>query len=265
MSTDTAFVLGMLALVGPRFPDRLRASMLTVTVVDDIVALVVIALVYTEHLRWMPLLIGTRTIRVHARDSSHSAAEPHAVVRGIRCRDLARALQVRRRSGRRWSRARPPYLCLFSEPADPRPATEGFRLSGTANSTASPPARASVDAAISPNDRLQHGPLRGPLTSSSRCSRSPTPGIPISRHFLSTAYKSPITLGIVVGYVLGKPRYRGRSWLVTAVTATAVAAPVGWAAVAGAGTIVGIGFTVSLLIASLAFTGTHLRRPRPAC
>ena len=39
MSTDTAFALGMLALVGPRFPDRLRAFLLTVVVVDDIVAI----------------------------------------------------------------------------------------------------------------------------------------------------------------------------------------------------------------------------------
>src|SRR5205823_5486811 len=56
MSTDTAFALGLLALVGPRFPDRLRAFMLTVVVVDDIVALVVIATVYTDTLRVVPLL-----------------------------------------------------------------------------------------------------------------------------------------------------------------------------------------------------------------
>ena len=56
MSTDTAFALGLLALVGPRFPDRLRAWMLTVVVVDDILALVVIATVYTETLDLWPLL-----------------------------------------------------------------------------------------------------------------------------------------------------------------------------------------------------------------
>src|SRR5919199_3855738 len=48
MSTDTAFALGMLVLVGPRFPARLRAFMLTVVVVDDIVALVVIAVAYSS-------------------------------------------------------------------------------------------------------------------------------------------------------------------------------------------------------------------------
>jgi Na+/H+ antiporter NhaA len=58
MSTDTAFVLGLLALVGPRFPDRLRAFLLTVAVVDDIVALVVIATVYTDTLRVGPLLVA---------------------------------------------------------------------------------------------------------------------------------------------------------------------------------------------------------------
>jgi Na+/H+ antiporter NhaA len=56
MSTDTAFALGLLALVGPRFPDRLRAYALTVLVVDDLASLVVIATVYTESLKVAPLL-----------------------------------------------------------------------------------------------------------------------------------------------------------------------------------------------------------------
>ncbi len=58
MSTDTAFALGMLALVGPRFSDRLRAFMLTVVVVDDIVALVVIATVYSGSVRMTPLFVA---------------------------------------------------------------------------------------------------------------------------------------------------------------------------------------------------------------
>src|SRR2546426_398556 len=56
MSTDTAFALGLLALVGPRLPDRLRAFMLTVVVVDDIVALVVIATVYSGSLHLVALV-----------------------------------------------------------------------------------------------------------------------------------------------------------------------------------------------------------------
>ena len=58
MSTDTAFALGLLALVGPRFPARLRAFMLTIAVVDDIVALIVIAVFYSEDIEPRPLIVG---------------------------------------------------------------------------------------------------------------------------------------------------------------------------------------------------------------
>jgi len=56
MSTDTAFALGLLALVGRRLPERLRAFILTLVVVDDILALVVIATVYTERVKASALL-----------------------------------------------------------------------------------------------------------------------------------------------------------------------------------------------------------------
>src|SRR5438067_403403 len=58
MSTDTAFALGMLALVGRRFPQSLRAFILTVAVVDDLVAFVVIATAYTSSIRMVPLIVG---------------------------------------------------------------------------------------------------------------------------------------------------------------------------------------------------------------
>src|SRR3954463_11801302 len=56
MSTDTAFALGLLTLVGRRAPDRLRAFMLTVVVADDLLALVVIALVYSDSIDVVPLI-----------------------------------------------------------------------------------------------------------------------------------------------------------------------------------------------------------------
>ena len=58
MSTDTAFALGLLALVGPRFPQRLRAYLLTIAVVDDVLALLVIATVYTEEVEVTALLVA---------------------------------------------------------------------------------------------------------------------------------------------------------------------------------------------------------------
>jgi Na+/H+ antiporter NhaA len=58
MSTDTAFALGLLALFGSRFPDRLRAFMVTMVVLDDLVALIVIATVYTEDLSISALVVA---------------------------------------------------------------------------------------------------------------------------------------------------------------------------------------------------------------
>src|SRR5438270_355160 len=58
MSTDTAFALGMLALVGRRFPQSLRAFILTVAVVDDLVAFVVIATVYSHSIAVGALFAG---------------------------------------------------------------------------------------------------------------------------------------------------------------------------------------------------------------
>ncbi len=59
MSTDTAFALGALALVGgSRLPDRVRTYLLTFSVVDDLGGLAVIAIFYSSDVRWLPLLIG---------------------------------------------------------------------------------------------------------------------------------------------------------------------------------------------------------------
>jgi protein-disulfide isomerase len=88
-------------------------------------------------------------------------------------------------------------------------------------------------------------------------------GIAIDGDFLSRAYSSPITLGIVVAYILGKPvGVAGVSWLVTVLSRGKLRPPVGWAATIGGGAIAGIGFTVSLLIASLAFHGVELREAK---
>src|SRR5262249_35782997 len=58
MSTDTAFALGMLALVGPSFPDRLRGFMLTIIVVDDVASLLVIGFAYSGTIDVTALLIA---------------------------------------------------------------------------------------------------------------------------------------------------------------------------------------------------------------
>jgi len=88
-------------------------------------------------------------------------------------------------------------------------------------------------------------------------------GIAIDGGFLHRAFTSPITLGILFGYVVGKPAgIVGTSWLVTRLSHGRLRPPVGWAAVAGGGTIAGVGFTVSLLVATLAFTGPQLEEAK---
>jgi protein-disulfide isomerase len=84
-------------------------------------------------------------------------------------------------------------------------------------------------------------------------------GIVLNGGFLAKAYTSPVTLGIVAGYLVGKPLgTAGCAWLVTKLSHGRARPSVGWGAVVGAGTVAGIGFTVSLLIASLALHGTDL-------
>jgi protein-disulfide isomerase len=88
-------------------------------------------------------------------------------------------------------------------------------------------------------------------------------GIAIKGDFLAAAYTSPVTLGILVGYVAGKPiGIVGASWLLSVLSRGRLRPPVGWGAVTLAGTTAGIGFTVSLLVATLAFRGVQLEQAK---
>jgi protein-disulfide isomerase len=112
---------------------------------------------------------------------------------------------------------------------------------------------------LSPNDRLQR--IYHPWTSYVIVPMFglANAGIAIDGGFLAHAFTTPVTLGILLGYVLGKPiAIVGVSWLMSRLTGGRTRPAVGWAAVLGSGTIAGVGFTVSLLIATLAFRGPQL-------
>jgi Na+/H+ antiporter NhaA len=263
MSTDTAFALGLLAVVGPRFPDRLRALMLTIVVVDDLVAVVVMATVYTDDVDATALVVAlafyAAVLAAHRLGVRHGAVyfvlglgmwvatlesgvEP--VIVGLAMGLLAYAYPAPRSQLERTSER----FRAFREQPTPELARS---------------LRADVRSAISPNERLQL--LYHPWTSYAIVPlfALANAGIKIDAAFLKEAFTSPITLGILVGYVVGKPvGIVGSSWLVTRLSRGRVQLPVGWAAVAGGGTIAGIGFTVSLLVATLAFTGTQLEEAK---
>ncbi|HEV8178939.1 MAG TPA: Na+/H+ antiporter NhaA [Gaiellaceae bacterium] len=259
MSTDTAFALGLLALVGPGLPDRLRAYLLTVAVVDDIVALLVIAIAYSGPISIVPLVVGlglfgcillVRAADIHfgpiyfvlgtAVWVAFFKAGVDPVVAGLMGGVIALAYPAQR--------------------SDLERASDLFRLfreqpTGDLSRTA----RSAVRAAVSPNERLQA--LWHPWTSYAIVPlfALANAGVHLSAGFLNTAYTSPVTLGILLGYVIGKPvGIVGATWLATRVSRGRVRPPVGWGSVAGAGTIAGIGFTVSILIADLAFHGKDL-------
>jgi Na+/H+ antiporter NhaA len=263
MSTDTAFALGLLALVGPRFPDRLRAFMLTVAVVDDIVSVIVIATVYTENLHIGPLLVAT----------AFFAGIPVARTLGSRAGVVCGALGTAAWVALLKSGVEPVVvglatgLVVYAYPA-PRSslerATERFReFREQPTAETARVAGLELRSATSPNERLQQ--MFHPWTSYVIVPlfAVANAGIAINGAFLTRAFSSPITLGILCGYVVGKPLgILGSSWLVTRLSGGRLRPPVGWAAVAGGGTIAGVGFTIALLVATLAFDGRRLEEAK---
>jgi Na+/H+ antiporter NhaA len=263
MATDTAFALGALALVGRSLPDRVRTYLLTFSVVDDLAGIAIIAIVYSERVRVVPLAFGIGIL----------AAVVAISVRGVRYGQVYLLLGIAAWVAFYKSGVDPVLVGLvlgllsYAHPATRtslEQASEAFRMfreQPTAELAAS--AREGVRTAISPNDRLAQifhpwtSYLIVPLFALANA------GIPINGSFLARAYSSPVTLGIVFGYLVGKPvGTAGAAWLVFRLSGGRLRPPVGWGAVAGAGTVAGIGFTVSLLIASLALSGTSLAQAK---
>jgi Na+/H+ antiporter NhaA len=259
MSTDTAFALGLLALVGTGLPDRLRAYLLTVAVVDDIVALLVIAIAYSGSISTVALVIGLGLfgciLAIRAADVHFGPlyfllgtgvwvalfkAGVDPVVAGLLGGVIALAYPAQRSDLERAS----DLFRLFRE----QPTGDLART-----------ARGALRSAVSPNERLQT--LWHPWTSYAIVPlfALANAGVHLSSGFLATAFSSRVTLGILFGYVVGKPiGIAGSTWLAARLSGGRLRPPVGWASVACAGTIAGIGLTVSLLIASLAFHGAAL-------
>jgi Na+/H+ antiporter NhaA len=259
MSTDTAFALGLLALAAPRGSTRLRVFLLTLAVVDDLCALIVIATAYSEHvsLTALAIAIGLFGVLIALRYAPVGRSAAAAVVAtaiwvamfksGIHPTIAGLAIGL-------VTSAYPPSR------GDLERASETFRefreqptpeLARTAQLT--------LSSAISANERLQY--RLHPWTSYAIVPvfALANAGITFSGGLLGDAVRSPVTLGIVIGYVVGKPAgIVGASWLATRRVFGGQRLPVSWPGLGGIGAVAGIGFTVSLLISSLAFEGRLL-------
>ncbi|RZB19279.1 Na+/H+ antiporter NhaA [Streptomyces sp. F001] len=259
MSTDTAFALGMLAVVGRRMPQGLRVFILTLTVVDDFLALGVIAVAYSDRIIVPPLLLAVGVF---------------AVILAFRRFRLRRGIVYALLALVAWgalleSGVDPVVIGLamglltYAYPAsrsDLEHATGLFRLFREQPTPEMERlVREGIATAISPNDRLQR--MFHPWTSYVVVPlfALANAGIPISGDQLARAFTSPVTLGILLGYVLGKPiGIVGAAGLATLLGRGRIRLSVGWGALVAGGTLAGVGFTVSLLIATLAFDGTRL-------
>ncbi len=253
ISTDTAFLLGILALLGPKGSQQLRIFLLTLSIADDVGALTVIAFFYTDDIAWGPLLLAAGGIAVMATLArlkigrgplyfvlgaavwvATVASGVHPTIAGVVIALLTPAFIPRRHGVAAATRA----ATTYRQDPGPRYARQ---------------ARWSIDASIAPTDRLQllYEPWATfvivPLFALANA------GIPLDAEVLATAAISPVTWGVVAGLVGGK--LLG----ILGGTVAAVRLRLGDLApgldrwqVAGGAALSGIGFTISLLIVDLA-------------
>jgi protein-disulfide isomerase len=237
--------------------------MLTVSVVDDLLALCVIAFVYSTHvaLGALAAAIAIFAVILVVRATGVRRGAVYALL------GLAAWVALQRSGVDPIVIGLALGLLTYAYPAsrsDLERATDLFRsFREQPTPELAREAQVGLTAAISPNLRLQelYNPYASyvivPLFGLANA------GVHLSGSFLMHAFGSRVTLGIIVGYLVGKPvGVTGSALLVTKLSKGRVRPPVGWAAVAGGGAIAGIGFTVSLLIASLAFTGEHLQEAK---
>ncbi|MGY1682326.1 Na+/H+ antiporter NhaA [Geodermatophilus sp. SYSU D01176] len=254
ISTDTAFLLGVLALVGPACPAQLRLFLLTLAIADDVGALTVIALFYTEDLAPGPLavavaglalMIGLRYLRVWRG--------PAYLVLGLAVWVAMYLSGVHPTlAGVVMALFTPAYPARREEVEDAARRARAYQQSP--NPEFARAARLSIDRSVSASERLQQ--LWQPWTSFVIVPvfALANAGVPLTGETLRTAAGSPVTLGVVAGLVLGKlAGILVGTGLAVRLRLGELAPGLTWLQLAGGAALSGIGFTISLFIVDLAF------------
>jgi NhaA family Na+:H+ antiporter len=277
MATDIAFALGVLALLGDRVPTGLKVFLAALAIVDDIGAVLVIAIFYSGGVAWGPLAAAGVLLLVAAGANAAGVRHPwaygaiglalwatvlasgvHATVAGVL---LAMTIPVRT-----WldepaflTRARL-ALAEFDAAAvvtaqDPNTTV----LSNTRHHTAVEELEDLCERVQPPLIRLEHA-LHGPVAFGIMpIFALANAGVVLSSATLRGAVADPVALGAALGLLLGKPAgIVGFSWLAVRLRIAALPGGVPWRMLAGAGVLGGIGFTMALFIADLAFTDDAL-------
>ncbi|ADG75974.1 Na+/H+ antiporter NhaA [Cellulomonas flavigena DSM 20109] len=240
-ATDIAFAVGVLAIVGRGVPVALRAFLLTLAVVDDLLAIVIIAVGYTDSVA-VGLLAGSfACVAVFALALRHGVRTPVLLV------PLALAAwALLHASGVHATIAG--VLLGFAVPAAPGTAL-GRRARGDAPEPHEP---GEDDHSLA--EHYEH--LWRPVSAGFAVPVFAlfAAGVTVDASMIGATFAEPVGLGVLLGLVLGKPLgITAATWLVARFTRARLAPGLGWWDVVGVGLLAGIGFTVSLLVGVLAF------------
>ena len=253
ISTDTAFLVGALAIIGPQCPARLRTFLLTLAVVDDVGALLAIALFYSDGVHFVPLVIALVVAAAIAM------VRRLPVAQGFAYAALAFTLWVALSlAGVHPTLAGVVVALLIPVFTPERQRVEeavdvirAFRQSP--NSEYARAATRSLRDSISINERLQTGFGSSvsfvilPLFALANA------GVHLDGTTMAAAVRSPLTWGVVAGLVAGKfIGITGATALVRASGMGVLAPGLTLRRVAGGAALSGIGFTISLFIIDLA-------------
>lgn len=225
-ATDIAFALAVLAVIGSHLPSGLRTFLLTLAVVDDLIAIIIIAAVYTKTLHLNYLLLALVPLAIFAV----------LVQRRIRSWWLLLPL-----AGLTWGLVH----------ASGVHAT----VAGVLLAFAVPVLRRGGGAGIGLAEHFEHRirPLSAAIAVPVFAFFSA--GVKVDGwHGFTSALSQPVTLGIIAGLFLGKAiGVFGATWLVSTFTGAELDEDLAWLDVLGIAVLSGVGFTVSLLIGELAY------------
>jgi NhaA family Na+:H+ antiporter len=266
MATDIAFSLGVLALLGTRAPLSLKVFLTALAIVDDMGAVLVIALFYSEPLAWSYLGIGAGLLLVSALMGALGVRQPlvyallgvalwlaflksgvHATVAGVL---LAMTIPARTRIDLRSFTSLGRQILGQFERASAFPSTHVMNSQQQAAVQALELACRDVESPLQRLERALHPWVAFfvmPLFALANA------GVVLDAQALR-AELHPVSLGIVLGLLVGKPLgITLFAWLAVRLKLAVLPADLVWRHIVGVGLLGGIGFTMSLFIAQLAF------------
>src|SRR5438477_7070375 len=241
MATDIAFALGVLALLGDRVPTSLKVFLAALAIADDIGAVLGIAFFYTAQISWPGLGVGG--LFFVALLAANRAGARHLLIYAILGVSLWLAFL---QSGIHATVAG--VLVAITIPARQRPAS-----SAVLTSNESPMLR--LEHALIPWNRYLIMPVFALANA----------GVALGGG-AARSVVAPVSLGVICGLVIGKPiGIVLFSWLGTRTRLAAMLDGIGWCQIVGVGMLGGIGFTMSLFIANLAFGEAPALEPAKVC